>query len=38
VSIPQTIKDGETLTIRVTNPEDPTFGVIKGESTITVKR
>ena len=38
MSIPEQIEDGDTVTVRVTNPEDPHFGVLIGEQTITVKR
>jgi hypothetical protein len=38
VSIPETIKDGDEVMIRVTNPADPHFGVLVGEKKITVKR
>jgi hypothetical protein len=38
VSIPEPIQDGDTVTVRVTNPEDPHFGVLIGEKSITVTR
>jgi len=38
VSIPEEIQDGDELTVRITNPEDPHFGVMIGEKTITVTR
>ncbi len=38
MSIPKGLNDGDKCIIRVTNPEDPLFGVIKVEQEFTVKR
>jgi len=38
VSIPEETKDGDELIVRITNPEDPHFGTLVGEKSITIKR
>jgi len=38
VSTPEALEDGDEVIVRVTNPKDPVFGVLKAEKTITIKR
>jgi hypothetical protein len=38
VSTADVTNDGDKVVVRVTNPADPVFGVLKAEKTITIKK